>query len=61
MKEKEADLLSHPGIFLISRWPWTLKMGRSGDRMGDEVAIPPEPRAHSQPTVNLCLFSHGLS
>ena len=61
MKEKGADLLSQPGIFLISRWPWTLKMGRSGERKGEEVAIPPEPRAHSQPTVNLCLFSRNLS
>lgn len=46
MKEIEADLLSNLRIFLTSRWP------ENGQERGkrEEVDIPPEPRAHAQPS-----------
>ena len=40
------DLLSNLRIFLTSRWP------ENGQERGkrEEVDIPPEPRAHAQPS-----------
>lgn len=39
VKEKEADLLSLPEIFLTSRWPWSVKIGRREEVKGEEVDI----------------------
>lgn len=59
--DEEADFLSYPGNFLISGWPRIQNIGRSGESRGEEVDIPPEPRAHARSTSNLCSLSHSFS
>lgn len=52
VKEEEADLLSLPGIFLTSNWPWSVKIGKREAGKREEMDIP-------QPCHSSCYLRPG--